>query len=160
MNIDAFMLIRKENGLSNPDQVIDQITKGIDQMGKPYDFNFDVQTLDKIVCSELLYIIFGNVHWPTQYQMGRSTITPDNIAEIIFQKGTPFRMKTFINSLSPSNIFSESLDKVAGYLGYEKKPGSEGFYKVSNKCYIVKDALNLNRRKCETVYTQVTYEER
>jgi hypothetical protein len=166
MNIDTFMLIRKEDGLSSPDIMIDQITRGMDQMGKPYDFNFDVQTLDKIVCSELIYIIFGNVHWPTKYRFGRSTITPDDIAEILFHKGTRFQMKTFMNS-SVDNMFGLfTIDKIAGEMGYVTRPNETGYFKLTTKCLTVKAPFNPldpwglnNVKKCQSTYAQTDYEE-
>ncbi len=165
LNIDSFMLIRKEDGLSSPDLLIDQITRGIEQMGKPYDFNFDVQTLDKIVCSELIYIIFGNVHWPTKYRFGRSTIAPDDIAEILFQKGTRFKMKTFIES-SNDNMFGQyTLEKISSAMGYVSKINEVGYFKKTTKCYTVTAPFNpldpwgLYNRKCQTTYAQDNYEE-
>lgn len=50
------------------------------QLGKEYDFNFDVETQDKIVCSELAYMVFADVEWPTDEVLGRVTISPDNVA--------------------------------------------------------------------------------
>ena len=50
------------------------------QLGKDYDFNFDVETIDKIVCSELVYQVFIDVKWPTEKALGRHTISPDNVA--------------------------------------------------------------------------------
>jgi hypothetical protein len=167
MNIDTFMLIRKEDGLSSPDALIEQITRGMDQMGKPYDFNFDVQTLDKIVCSELIYIIFGNVHWPTKYRFGRSTIAPDDIAEILFQKASRFKMKTFINSSADNMYGLFTLEKVAYEMGYVSRPNEEGYFKKKTKCYTVAskkpfnplDPWGLYNRSCQTTYAQDIYEE-
>ena len=51
------------------------------QLGKKYDFNFDVDTTDKIVCSELAYISFPSVDWPTEKALGRHSISPDNVAQ-------------------------------------------------------------------------------
>jgi hypothetical protein len=168
MNIDSFMLIRKEDGLSSPDLLIDQITRGMDQMGKPYDFNFDVQTLDKIVCSELIYIVFGNVHWPTKYRFGRSTIAPDDIAEILFQKGSTFKMKTFMTSSADNMYGLFTIDKIAAEMGYVSKPNEEGYFKMTTKCVKIVSNKPLNpldpwgmyNRKCQTVYAQDVYEER
>jgi hypothetical protein len=49
-------------------------------LGKAYDFNFDISTSDKIVCSELVYISYSYIDWPTEKTMGRYTISPDHIA--------------------------------------------------------------------------------
>jgi hypothetical protein len=168
MNIDTFMLIRKEDGLSSPDLLIDQVTRGMDQMGKPYDFNFDVQTLDKIVCSELIYIVFGNVHWPTKYRFGRVTIAPDDIAEILFQKGSTFKMKTLMSSNADNMFGLFSIEKIAAEMGYVSKPNEEGYFKMTTKCFKIISNKPFNplepwgmyNRKCQTVYAQDNYEER
>ena len=52
------------------------------QLGKKYDFNFDVNTTDKIVCSELAYISFPSIDWPTEATLGRHSISPDNVAKL------------------------------------------------------------------------------
>ena len=49
------------------------------QIGKDYDFNFDVNTTEKIVCSELAYVCFPQFEWPTEKLVGRHTISPDNV---------------------------------------------------------------------------------
>ncbi|MCM8530615.1 MAG: hypothetical protein NE330_05580 [Lentisphaeraceae bacterium] len=56
------------------------LEKAMRQVGKEYDFNFDVETSDKIVCSELVYHVFPEINWPTSKTMGRYTISPDNVA--------------------------------------------------------------------------------
>jgi len=50
------------------------------QLGKEYDFEYDVETSDKIVCSELVYITFIDVNWETDKLVGINTISPDNVA--------------------------------------------------------------------------------
>ena len=50
------------------------------QIGKAYDFNFDVETDRRIVCSELAYVVFKREAWPTSRALGRYTISPDNVA--------------------------------------------------------------------------------
>lgn len=52
------------------------------QIGKEYDFNFDVNTTDKIVCSELAYVSFPSMDWPTEKTLGRHSISPDHVAEL------------------------------------------------------------------------------
>ena len=52
------------------------------QIGKKYDFNFDVNTTDKIVCSELAYVSFPSIDWPTEKMLGKYAISPDNVAQM------------------------------------------------------------------------------
>lgn len=51
------------------------------QYGKPYDFKFDVNTLDAIVCSELIYQSFVDVDFSTGKSLGSYTISPDQVAQ-------------------------------------------------------------------------------
>ncbi len=64
------------------------------QIGKEYDFNFDVNTTDKIVCSELAYISYPTIDWPTEKALGRYTISPDNVAKLCWN-GLPLQLVTF-----------------------------------------------------------------
>ena len=64
------------------------------QVGKEYDFNFDVDTTDKIVCSELAYVSIPSIEWPTERKLGRYTISPDNIAQMA-RKNVPLELVLF-----------------------------------------------------------------
>lgn len=51
------------------------------QYGKPYDFQFDVNTLDAIVCSELIYQSFVDIEFKTGKSLASYTIAPDQVAQ-------------------------------------------------------------------------------
>jgi len=78
MNIDDIGILRvvanQQKNMAN------NILLALRQVGKDYDFNFDVESSDKIVCSELIYISFTSIKWPTVNTLGRYTISPDNVA--------------------------------------------------------------------------------
>lgn len=83
MNIDDFVILRpifkeeREKALAK-----EALIMAFRQLGKKYDFNFDVNTTDKIVCSELAYVSFPSIDWPTQKTLGRHNISPDNVAKL------------------------------------------------------------------------------
>jgi len=64
----------------NSTNLVERIILSLRQVGKDYDFNFDVETTDKIVCSELIYT--GH------------TISPDHVAEKTLNNG-PLKLVTF-----------------------------------------------------------------
>jgi len=83
INIDDFAILRPIFDEKDREQLTKEaIVMAFRQLGKKYDFNFDVNTTDKIVCSELAYISFPSIDWPTQKTLGRYNISPDNVAQL------------------------------------------------------------------------------
>jgi hypothetical protein len=83
MNIDDFAILRpvfKEE--TKVALTKEALIMAFRQVGKKYDFNFDVNTTDKIVCSELAYVSFPSMDWPTEKTLGRHNISPDNVAKL------------------------------------------------------------------------------
>lgn len=174
-NIDEITVVRKADGISYEDVLNEQIKRGIDQIGKSYDFNFDISTLDKIVCSELLYIVFGNVNWPTHYRVGRPTITPDDLAEILFYKGTQFNVAKYIVSTERHRIELTNVHYLANIFNYELRAENgtpmtnvddptNSFWKKEEKCYTIvsnsgEKESETRERVCKTTYKEFYYEE-
>jgi len=83
MNIDDFVILRPIFGEKDKEiQQKEALLMAFRQLGKKYDFNFDVNTTDKIVCSELAYVSFPSMDWPTEKTLGRHSISPDNVAKL------------------------------------------------------------------------------
>lgn len=78
LNIDDLLVLRDQN--LTDEQRSEYVIRAFNQIGKDYDFNFDVETDKKIVCSEIVYVVFHNINWPTDKALGRYTISPDNVA--------------------------------------------------------------------------------
>lgn len=78
LNIDDLAVLRaRESDKAGRAAVV---LNALRQVGKGYDFNFDVETTDRIVCSELIYAAYTDITWPTTKTLGRSTISPDQVA--------------------------------------------------------------------------------
>lgn len=93
LNIDDMGVIRSRQPLTD-DEMRNTIILALRQIGKDYDFNFDVETTDKIVCSQLVYLSYTKIDWPTESVVGRYTISPDNIAIKALNNG-PFELVLF-----------------------------------------------------------------
>lgn len=78
LNVDDVAVLRPKN--LDEAQTLESLVRGFKQVGKEYDFNFDVETSATIVCSELPYHVYPDVDWETDTQLGRFTISPDQIA--------------------------------------------------------------------------------
>jgi hypothetical protein len=79
-DIDDFALLRLRTEMTDK-QIAEHILRALSHVGKKYDFNFDVETGDKIVCSELHYRTYIDIHFNTSTYLGRSTISVDQVAE-------------------------------------------------------------------------------
>lgn len=78
LNIDDFAALRDES--VSEQSMREYLIKGFTQIGKKYDFNFDVETDKKIVCSELAFVVYSDYNWPVDKVAGRYTISPDHVA--------------------------------------------------------------------------------
>lgn len=98
LNIDDFAVLRPVfSGPRHEQQVKEALVLALRQVGKEYDFNFDVNTTDKIVCSELAYISYPMINWETEETFGRYTISPDNVAKKCLD-GQTFELITFYHN--------------------------------------------------------------
>ena len=85
INVDDLAVVRHET--MTLEQRREVILQALRQVGKAYDFNFDVESTDRIVCSELVYHAYGDIRWPTARHLGRATVSPDNIAVLATGNG-------------------------------------------------------------------------
>lgn len=83
LNIDDLLVLRKKNFTRLDQKRVIELS--LRQVGNPYDFNYDIETTDKIVCSQLVYLAYTDIDWPTDNLVGRYTISPDNIAQKALQ---------------------------------------------------------------------------
>ncbi len=89
--------------LSNLDRA-QAIAKAFDQIGKPYDFDFDFLTLDLLVCSEVVYQAYlpekakqTGLLLPLTEVMGRKTLPPNDIIRTFDQQyGTAQQQFDFV----------------------------------------------------------------
>lgn len=111
MNIDDFAILRPVFKDDENDKLKKEaLVMAFRQLGKKYDFNFDVNTTDKIVCSELAYVSFPSIDWPTEKTLGRHNISPDNVAKLAWNN-VPLELVLFYHDgqLVDENIQLETM---------------------------------------------------
>lgn len=106
-NADALAILRIPH-LSKSEQ-FHSIINAIKHYGKPYDYKFDFTTDNALVCSELVYKSFSNVHeFPIKPQLfnGKLLIMPNELAQAYAQqtKNTPlFEFVLFLDGHEDSH---------------------------------------------------------
>ncbi len=92
LNIDSVGVLRRVE--QTPKDRASIVIQALRQVGKPYDFNFDVESKGRVYCSKLVYLSYSGIDWPTKKSMGRTTFTPDDVA-IRAANGKPLDLITF-----------------------------------------------------------------
>lgn len=90
LNIDDFLVIRDKRPNITDEYRRKAILQAIAQIGKEYDFNFDVHTHKRIVCSEIAYVVFSDIKWPLEETLKRYTISPDNVVQMAINENRIF----------------------------------------------------------------------
>ena len=93
LNVDDVVVLRPK--ALTEDETRESLVRGFQQVGKEYDFNFDVETTGSIVCSELPYHVYPGVAWRTDTQLGRFTISPDDVASQALSPAGSFELLAF-----------------------------------------------------------------
>lgn len=76
---EVFLVIRPV-GFS-PEEKREIVRLTFSQINKEYDFNYDIESPDRIFCSELVFDSFEKIDWKTHVTWGRVSMTPDEVAE-------------------------------------------------------------------------------
>lgn len=84
LNVDDLAVLRDDAGkadtAADPARQAEIVLHTLRQVGKAYDFNFDAETTHRIFCSKLVYLAYGDLQWPTSRILGKTTVSPDDIA--------------------------------------------------------------------------------
>jgi len=98
-------------------QIAAAIARAFEQVGKPYDFNFDFDDTSKLVCTQLVYVAYeGLLSFPLQRIMGRRTLPANEIARTcLAQAGRADRQLDFVLFLdaAPARAAAFEADQAA-----------------------------------------------
>jgi len=158
MNIDALAVAQIIGFDELPIQdKVSLYQNALAQIGKEYDFNFDVETSDKLVCSELLYQVFGSIHWPTNRLLKRVTISPDNVLSLALYQKTPIQLSYYVSAENRQQIYLKSLHDLATDLGFKEK---NDLYVLPEKKCVKNKSKNRKKQKqeCEIIFHDLIYE--
>lgn len=78
---DEFIVIRPDTITGTQD--FSMQNRLISQIGKKYDFNFNIESPDRLVCTELIYLVYDHIAWQTRKIAGRFTLPPDYLVKTV-----------------------------------------------------------------------------
>ncbi len=79
-------------------QTAKAIIRAFEHLGKAYDFNFDFDDRSRLVCSQVIYVVYeGMIDFKTVRVMGRNTLPCNDIARMFaVQRARPDRLLDFV----------------------------------------------------------------
>jgi uncharacterized protein (DUF2344 family) len=97
-NIDDYAQLRlnKEPALAKKREMIIRVFA---QIGKKYDFGYDIESSKKIICSELHYITFDEVNFNTNRVLGINTLSVDKVAEQGLKHGAFYPIELYLDGI-------------------------------------------------------------
>lgn len=108
------------------DELRDAVARAFHHLGKPYDFEFDFFSADKLVCTELVARAYANsshLHFPLVKVMGRQTLPPtEMVRKYCLERSAPDKQLDLVIFLDghahgrqaverDSNAFATTLDR-------------------------------------------------
>ncbi len=115
LNIDDFLVLRPQ--ALTPQERREALARLVAQVGKAYDFGFDVQTDRKIVCSELAFVVFPDVKWEVSRAPLGYSITPDQVLRSLTETGRFPPQILFHDGVRASGDLPSILDRVVAGQG-------------------------------------------
>jgi hypothetical protein len=103
INLDEIAVTRVSNAANNASEIYEEISE---QLDKTYDFTFNVQTSDKLTCSEFIAYSYGDIHWPETQALGQVSIKPDDIAILTLYKNSPAEFVLYLKG-KKNHLFEE-----------------------------------------------------
>ncbi len=116
LQVDAFIILRPCISKIEIDKAI---KNAFDHIGKPYDFDFDFNTLDKVSCTELIYLSYRHAEVITAHEsFGRKFTTPNEILEdFVSLEGSKHQKLQYILQMDEKgelNVNNENLFAIHG----------------------------------------------
>lgn len=116
-NADSLGVLRVRN-LTRSER-FEIMTRALDNLGKPYDFNFDFVTDSSLVCSELVYKAYQNtnkLNLDLKEMNGRLIYSPNDFTEKYFQEfereGQELELVLFLDGNEKKGVAVEKDEKV------------------------------------------------
>ncbi len=110
LNIDEVLVMRRDHELEDIDRMAFQYKIGLEQVGKKYNYTFDILKLNKLLFTELIYLVYNTDEFPNRKRLGHLTMYPNDIVKILFKENSPFKMILYIEGSKNNQL--NVVDKV------------------------------------------------
>lgn len=123
LNLDEFAITRVGPILEQSTEEIAEIYELLArQWTKKYDFTFNALATDRVTCTEIVFLSYGSINWPRGVTLGRTTITPDHMAELAHYSNSPMEFVAFYTASERHQVRRHTPAEFARTVGYVYRP--------------------------------------
>lgn len=166
LNLDETATLRVRDILKkDSDDLAEIYARLADQKDKTYDFSFNALATDRVTCTEIVFLSYGNINWPSEKILGRTSIKPDNMAELVLYDNSPLEFVSYTTAYSPNELNKKTKDEFADILGYvtrTERNGKKYYEKKGRHCvrqyYRVSGKMRI-RTACTDTFERRSYTE-
>lgn len=111
LQVDAFIILRP---LIPKKEIETAVENAYNHLGKPYDFDFDFNTLDKVSCSELIYLSYLHAEVISAHEsFGRKFTTPHEIMVDFNNQNKSSQQKLeFVLQMNEQGVLNNNVKKL------------------------------------------------
>lgn len=128
LNLDEIAINRVTEVLQrSTDEIAEVYFNLAQQMNKTYDFTFNALATDRATCTEIVFLSYGQINWPRDQILGRTTITPNNMAEIVFFENSPVEFVSYYTATERHQIKTKTIEdfgRVIDYVVSKRRSGN------------------------------------
>lgn len=164
LNLDETATLRVRDLVNKPTQdLVDIYERLAEQKDKTYDFSFNAMATDRVTCTEIVYLSYGSINWPRERILGRTTIKPDNMAELVLFDNSPLEFISYTTSYDETEINRKTKDdfaQILGYVGRTDERGQKFYEKKERQCerqyFRISGKIRM-RNSCQNTFERRTY---
>jgi hypothetical protein len=135
LNLDEFAITRISSVLDQSTEEIAQIYANLArQWTKKYDFTFNALATDRVTCTEIIFLSYGNINWPRGLTLGRTAITPDHMAELTFFSNSPMEFIAYYTARERHKVNRHTPQEFARRVGYVYRDQTDHYEKHHRIC--------------------------
>lgn len=162
LNLDEIAVTRLPSLLQMSKRELEEVYRNLaNQWTKTYDFTFNALATDRVTCTEIVFLSYGEINWPRGIVVGRTAISPNNMAELVFYQDSPMELVGYYRALEPHRIETMTLNDFASTLSFVKRAGKSQFEKHYRRCQNVRTrrygAIRMTLQ-CKDEYEVIQYE--
>jgi hypothetical protein len=135
LNLDELAITRVPSILQSSTRELEEIYLNLaNQWGKTYDFSFNALATDRVTCTEIIFLSYGEINWPRGIVVGRTAITPNNMAELVFYQNSPMELVGYYRAQERHQVQTLTINDFASTLGFVRRGRNAQFEKHYRRC--------------------------